>query len=58
MYLTVLISHVSMFLYLLICKAQCCEKVFAPFPISSIFAYLSHLNVSDHQTNFNMRQSE
>ena len=35
---------------------QCCEKAFAPFPISSIFAYFAHLNVSDHQTHFNIRQ--
>ncbi|KAF7642286.1 hypothetical protein LDENG_00260870 [Lucifuga dentata] len=35
---------------------QCCEKVFAPLQISSVFAFLSHLYVSDHQTNFNIRQ--
>ena len=33
---------------------QCCEKVFAPFLVSYFFAYLSHLNGSDHQTNFNI----
>uniref|UniRef100_A0A8C7MCW6 Vitamin D receptor n=1 Tax=Oncorhynchus kisutch TaxID=8019 RepID=A0A8C7MCW6_ONCKI len=35
---------------------QCCEKVFAPFLISYFFAHLSHLNVSDHQTHFNITQ--
>src|SRR4029434_3776342 len=35
---------------------QCCEKVFASFPIYSISAYFSHLNVSNHPTNFNIRQ--
>ena len=37
-----------------VANIQCREK--APFLISYIFAYLSHLNVSDHQTNFNIRQ--
>ena len=37
---------------------QRCEKVFAPFPISSIFAYFSHLSVSDHPTKCNMRQKQ
>ena len=36
---------------------QWCEKVFAPFLISYNFVCLSHLNVSDHETNLNIRQS-
>jgi hypothetical protein len=34
---------------------QCGEKVFAPY-LFFCFAHLSHLNVSDHQTNLNMTQ--
>ena len=41
-----------------ICKyyIQCWEKVFAPLHIYLVFAFLSHFHVSDHQTNFNIRQ--
>lgn len=35
---------------------QWCEKVFAPLQISFVFAFLSHLNISDHQTIFYIRQ--
>lgn len=38
---------------------QCCEKVFAPLPVSFIFTYLSHLNVAFHQTNYKkIRQNQ
>lgn len=33
---------------------QCCEKLFLPSSFL-LFAYLPHLNVSDHPTNFHIR---
>lgn len=33
---------------------QPCKKVFAPFLISYFYVCLSHVRVSDHQTNFNI----
>ena len=35
-----------------ISNIQCCEKVFAPFQIPFVLAFLSQLHVSDHQTHF------
>ena len=35
-----------------------CEKVFSSSQISSVFAALSHLHVSDHQTHFYVRQRQ
>ncbi len=37
-------------------EVQCREKVFAPFLFFYFFASLSHMNDSDHQTNFNITQ--
>ena len=45
--------------YLVYCAhIQWCEKVLGPFLISYFFACLSHLNVSDKQTNLNIRQRQ